>query len=212
MAVWTVDSAWYLGEWRSPLSALVGVLFVGAAVLARGNRNANQRRSRGLVARLDGCPRWFEGVALALVVLSLGVSVRRLLRSVDEGADFGFDRSSLVFMFGSLALLVLLQTRVGQACGGTSSDGAERRGRGSERLTGDGTGWTPVHVLARAPRLVGGPGGHDRWSGLDSCRGAVTTGAASIWKRQENEVVPVPRSWFGCSGRARRRASSEGFG
>ncbi len=121
MAVWTVGSASSLGEWRPSLSALVcvGVLFVGAAVLARVNRSTKKQRSRasirGLVAWLEGCPHWFEGVVAGLVGLGLlWICLCRPLGILDEGAGlrvlrFGFDDPLMVFMFGSLALLLLLQ-------------------------------------------------------------------------------------------------------
>lgn len=117
MAVWTLNTALSSRDWRPPLLALVGVgvLFVGATVLARVNRLGGQRRSRGLVAWLDGCPGWFGGVVFALFSLALGTGLYRFWGSLDEGYRLG--RSGwafeplMVFTFGCLALLFLLQMR-----------------------------------------------------------------------------------------------------
>ena len=116
MTVWAVNSALSLRDWRPPFLALVavGILFVGAAVLARVNRRPGQQRSNGLVAWLDGCPDWFEGVVLGLVVVILGTGLYGFLASVDEataaGRGWAFD-PLLVFVFGGLILVSLLQMR-----------------------------------------------------------------------------------------------------
>lgn len=116
MAVWTINSALSLRDWRPPFLALVGVgiLFVGAGVLARVNRQPGHQRSSGLVAWFDGCPGWVEGVVFGLIVVALGTALFRFLRSLDETAaaarGWGFD-PLLVFLFGGLALVFLLQMR-----------------------------------------------------------------------------------------------------
>ncbi|MXZ39921.1 MAG: hypothetical protein F4230_02385 [Holophagales bacterium] len=118
-AVWTVNSAMSLGDWRPPFLALVGVgiLFGGAAVLARVNRQPGQQRSSGHAAWLDGCPGWVEGVVLGLIVVALGTALFRSLRSLSETAaaarGWAFD-PLLVFLFGGLTLVFLLQMR--QVC------------------------------------------------------------------------------------------------
>ena len=114
-AVWTVNSAMSLSDWRPPLLALVGVgiLFVGAAVLARVNRRPGQQRSSGLAAWLDGCPGWFEGAILGLIAVALATGLYRW-GSVDEMAvaerGWAFD-PLLVFLFGGTTLVFLLQRR-----------------------------------------------------------------------------------------------------
>ncbi len=114
-AVWTVNSARSLGDWRPPLLALVGVgiLLVAAAVLARVNRQPGQRRSSGLAPWLDGCPGWFEGVVLGLIAVALATGLYRW-GSVDEiavaGRGWAFD-PLLVFLFGGITLVFLLQRR-----------------------------------------------------------------------------------------------------
>ncbi len=117
MAVWAANSAMSLRDWRPPLLALVGVgvLFTGAVVLARLNRNSGQRRSGGIMALLDGCPRWFEGVVLGLTLVALGIGLYRFFARLDGGIELGrsgwaFD-PVMVFVFGGFALLHLLQMR-----------------------------------------------------------------------------------------------------
>ncbi len=115
MGVWTAISAMSLADWRPPLLALggVGVLWFGAAILARLHRSAEQQRSGGLVAWLDGCPVWFEGVVVGLTLVALGTALYQFLGSLDQGDGLGVsDWASnplMVFMFGGLALLHLLQ-------------------------------------------------------------------------------------------------------
>lgn len=117
MGVWTGVSAMSLADWRPPLLALggVGVLLFGAAALARLRRSSEQQRSGGFVAWLDGCPRWFEGVVLALTFLALGIGLYRFFGRLDGGAGLGrsgwaFD-PLMVFGFGSMFVLHLVQMR-----------------------------------------------------------------------------------------------------
>ncbi len=65
------------------------------------------------MALLDGCPRWFEGVVLGLTLVALGTCLYRFFGRLDGGAglgrsDWAFD-PLIVFMFGGLAVLHLLQ-------------------------------------------------------------------------------------------------------
>ena len=67
------------------------------------------------MALLDGCPRWFEGVVLALTFLALGIGLYRFFGRLDGGAGLGrsgwaFD-PLMVFGFGSIFVLHLLQMR-----------------------------------------------------------------------------------------------------
>ena len=67
------------------------------------------------MALLDGCPRWFEGVVLALTFLALGIGLYRFFARLDGGTEFGrsgwaFD-PLIVFIFGGFAVLHLLQMR-----------------------------------------------------------------------------------------------------
>ncbi len=117
MGVWTAISAMSLADWRPPLLALggVGVLLFGAAILARLHRSSEQQRSGGLVAWLDGCPRWFEGVVLGLTLVALGTGLYRFFGRLDGGtglgrSDWAFD-PLMVFVLGGLAVLHLLQMR-----------------------------------------------------------------------------------------------------
>lgn len=114
-AVWTVNSAMSPGGWRPPLLALVGVgiLFVGAAVLARVKRQPGQQRSSGLAGWFDGCPGWFDGAVLGLIAVALATALYRW-GSVDEMAvaerGWAFD-PLFVFLFGGTTLVLLLQMR-----------------------------------------------------------------------------------------------------
>ena len=117
MGVWTAISAMSLADWRPPLLALggVGVLLFGAAILARLHRSSEQQRSGGLVAWLDGCPRWFGGVVLGLTLVALGTGLYRFFGRLDGGtglgrSDWAFD-PLMVFIFGGFAVLHLLQMR-----------------------------------------------------------------------------------------------------
>ncbi|MXX76628.1 MAG: hypothetical protein F4210_04035 [Holophagales bacterium] len=115
-AVWTVNSAMSLGDWRPPFLALVGVgiLFVGAAVLARVTRQPGLQRPSGLAALFDGCPGWFEGAVLGLIAVALATGLHRFLGTLDETAaavrGWGFD-PLFVFLFGGTTLVFLLQMR-----------------------------------------------------------------------------------------------------
>ncbi|MDE2689603.1 MAG: hypothetical protein OXU63_08050 [Acidobacteriota bacterium] len=111
-----MNSAMSLGDWRPPFLGLVavGILFVGAAVLARVNRQPEQQRSSGLAAWLDGCPGWFQGAVLGLIAVALATALYRFLGTLDETAaaarGWGFD-PLFVFLFGGITLVFLLQMR-----------------------------------------------------------------------------------------------------